>query len=1268
MADVSYISPGASATAAKWNELFAALDAKLDAALAGRNALMWNNSDHAGILMDNSVRMPSGELGGVVGWVYCFVGASRRITGTIKHHGLTRPNYDHSIFEALIAGATVSTYDATHQFVRIPVPTATYALVGLDYNTNGGDDFFAASLEAHQMTYTPPAGSPASYWVMQTDPSATPNACAYPCKQFRYSQAEIAVEDYGSTLTMLAKYNRHNFFRVHNCQGIDLSVEFKGTDGSTKHTLTVPAWGSKCVRRTSVDGTYTEGYKYLQKMKAGDPRFLNFGETLDPVGSGLDILHESYRSALCNSATNPFVVYKWVKLFVERGQSANQYDRGGSFFRDPLTQWDASSLYADQYGTITDTTPLARLRHHAGELLHITQDPATPSVVTAQTIDFQGWETAVADFAAGGITLEKLTYNEGGGLSQITGYSLAGPSDGKNHWLLPVSCNILGGIQVSSDASLFIYSATSVAPNRAVSLASKLYMAFPVTFGASGLFIGVSSIKSREVYAAGSGTSYGLSYSGGSATRYEESAAWTSQASDGGLSEGSATVIQAQSFVWGQFGEWGERTRGELMLTGFGPKLLGEYTITELPAQTSGFGYRLEFGNYVPSGATSALIRFESGAIKLTEEIDLLTSYHWPTAGNPWFLNARNTRRYADLESGGSTSGAVAPIADAGFPAWPIYGADPHLVHPSQTEELQADGSDFRVEALSDTESTLAIQAPCNPPTAPVSNYGKVPFLPLPDVLYGALTNYATSGWWNTHAARVVAGTANKTADGGVTYGGTDYWYRHVRFVLSVEYFNNLAALVNSVKWVRSLDFWQFYLDIGGGTMHRLLANTDGLYNSCRPRTQYSKLSSQDEDFCAVAGIWPRDYHDLPGLGAVIGADKKFLRLALATSGHVVTSRSAQNLVYSGWYNDRYDNYVLTPSLAFDIYSSGTFSEADARAAFGRFQSTSALSDNTTHSWCEISEVEAFAESVGYPFRFEQAGVPFRVAVLEYENVAPGDAAVTSTQTMQIGGAGVGSGFAVEMVDPFVPEVDGATHPDPLWAVSDSISLSAVTWTGRDTVAWNFLACIVDEDGDWVTSDFSFYRLGDDEPGDDVKPLRLTLTGTATAAYSAFSPAYSDYERHQFDGTFYTPAEYYNVADLKVSFDAYFRLAISTEWERRYLLRRNDLVSNNEGFSAGVGQYFGSVVLTQNWNSPASALVEIPVSFFQFTSHNYSSVSDANLQNAANTGVTRYPLQATSPTSPALASISLGSGEEAHAAEADKCYRLLHYVAGVTAV
>jgi hypothetical protein len=370
------------------NGLFDELDDKTNLALDGHNILY---------LLGTSKTLTLNAFAPFMGPAFVWSAGEPLISG---YWGGT---YDHTTYTQAIAAANIGTpaywtsigsvstfaqpyYSTTEKWVRLHVQP--YSEFGI----------LRGSLEAHRIPFQPPGGQTENYWVVEVNAAnfaSLSSTMRFVERRRRTIQAELILEGVTSLL-FEARWNKYDFFRIHNCNAFDATVTFKATDGSTSHTVTVPPYGSQCVRRTGVDGTYTDGFRYFQTFLPGDARFFAMGTGLKGGG---------------NNVVCPAVIVPWVNSLL----GGRPYDSAQSYF--PPTVWldpsiraplpaRSAALYGDPDA---GSTLIGDLLHHKGAFydvgltgLGLGQTP-TISISVKQ---FNGYSGIVADMAAQGVTAQ----------------------------------------------------------------------------------------------------------------------------------------------------------------------------------------------------------------------------------------------------------------------------------------------------------------------------------------------------------------------------------------------------------------------------------------------------------------------------------------------------------------------------------------------------------------------------------------------------------------------------------------------------------------------------------------------------------------------------------------------------------------------------------------------------------------------------------------------------------------------------------------------
>jgi hypothetical protein len=432
---VNYIKSGAPATAATMNALFSSFDAKMSKMMGGngksfalaQEAQMPQNlcgkvfyfiadptkSVYAG-------RLPGPAFGG---------GASLDpVTGLPVFTPPTPVNYNHSLFTNAVAAIQAQlagnpayvTWDETKHIALVPrILPASNPPNGAVWNTYYFVDpymgVFEHSLTAHFLMHQGSKdAAPVPYYI-QDGPNAPPE------KHLQYALAEIVIE--GRTAVDLPViYDKYRCFRIHNLSLLPCAVTF-----GAYHSIVIPPFAVRCVRRTDPKTGYVDGFNYFHKFIPGDPRWgwffpTEWNQATDP--SKIDIAApnggRAANSQVATSIGNPMgLIHDWLNYFsLDYEDTATaSFSAWGTFSIGGISVYsrllrkvnvvsDISAKYKTQFGDPSKTTTLlGDLIHHKGDIRIIrtskTQlDKNHHNVVTFDTVKFNGYATIVADFAA----------------------------------------------------------------------------------------------------------------------------------------------------------------------------------------------------------------------------------------------------------------------------------------------------------------------------------------------------------------------------------------------------------------------------------------------------------------------------------------------------------------------------------------------------------------------------------------------------------------------------------------------------------------------------------------------------------------------------------------------------------------------------------------------------------------------------------------------------------------------------------------------------
>jgi hypothetical protein len=377
MALIPYLGPGEKVTADKWNTLYAEIDARLAKHYSNLSILLWGDAIYSRrfYFFPPENNSPTWDSVGRTwfDWrAYNF--------GFSPFHR----RYEHNIFHDLINSLPVASEplpgapdqrpakDEDWPVVRLRVDdfgglsTQWSPLIWPDNNNWPAADALFVSLEAHKRNLN------GKDYFVYIDYSGGPEYI------HKFSPVEIILGDIGPSFTFPDNWNKYNVFRFHNLQPQPLTVNF-----GSHFTFTVPPTGSRCVRRTAVNGAYTVGFNYFQKLLPGDPWFFKWNGGAARAVTGAPVEDYMGMSTDWCNVTDIFcglhvggLLYNtdWDTSFVPDLPSL-----------DHTKIWDVSSIYcnADYPGgkfevktpaggyfpTIADSLPIGDLCFHRGKLL-----------------------------------------------------------------------------------------------------------------------------------------------------------------------------------------------------------------------------------------------------------------------------------------------------------------------------------------------------------------------------------------------------------------------------------------------------------------------------------------------------------------------------------------------------------------------------------------------------------------------------------------------------------------------------------------------------------------------------------------------------------------------------------------------------------------------------------------------------------------------------------------------------------------------------------
>lgn len=976
---VTLLQPLDSITAARLNSLYQELDNKAAAALGDHSFLFLRVSGSAAPL-------------GVMGRCFFFVGADRPISSY-----LGGSNYDHATFTAAVAGATMLGYDDARRVIYLQEP--------LDLDN---------SLEAHRRKYTPPGGVETNYWVAECSAyQASPFQVAFagdwqqPQHPMKTVQAEIIVED--STLTELdieAAWNKYLFFRIHNLNAASLTVHFLGASGVV-HDLVVPARACRCVRRSGVETGYTDGFKYFQRYKFGDPR--SFWTP--------DISNAPARTN-ANNIWNCSYLVPFIALLA--GLSGPR----AVFKLDRTTLADLSgTLWTGLYGNpASGTTILGDLFFHKGKLLDVALASPDWLSQSAEEITFNGFGSIIDDFDAAGVTVTPTS----------NGFTLKNTDAGAKHYLLAHGTNLLCGTEdgdtVANQRSVLDLTAGFSFDTR---LGGSGLLGWGINFDAFPLALSTDSAEASLDYRAVSWDSNGNPTLGDTetATVDRDACALAAATPLNGLQYDRDTVADARAAL----------ADVSLKVTYFGPM----FQLVQSFAPTG----PTSLGTLSPDNAAldGADLQFPfTSLLELNTDGTRRDSLGFPTwlksytcamgerlfgtvAYTIWdrpFTSPRNARRTHQLvdTADGLAHGSYVRTWHDGQGRDAIIGSQP---------------------AISDDVDT-ACQSVA-PHTAGEADPGWAPFwvwrdwsddnnwhggywetrIPDPDARHTAFRTALTNGaWWAVVTPGVRAVDLFLSNRPGVTDANLDY----LKLNLSVESYNAWASLVNAITAWRPLNFLDHFGVPSPPDTYGLAGS--GPWNGLRirPYNQYGYVwNSTIGDAWEALGITLKTIDDLPAsfadVVAAVGANATFTCPPLTIASDDVvpvldTNPPADTVWASGvsytpasghvWHSTRFYSCKLAhtsdasnepPNTTYWNWVGGGFwhvlsltapdpgdisrSSADTAAAL-----RADLAAISAYNWIAVEDVKALAESLGYRYLHHTDGIPLMLKIAELGDVA----------------------------------------------------------------------------------------------------------------------------------------------------------------------------------------------------------------------------------------------------------------------------------------
>lgn len=890
---LSLLNGGEDATVARWNTLFQALDDKLHAVMNGKSFLLTRNS----------------EVFRFMGLPFFFVNGAR-----VQSGWLGGKNYNHDLFREVAASAEVEVFDSSAKIARLknPVPFDKFVEGGI----NGSDFFFDRSLEAHRRLFQEPDKDPSQYWLMELN-------ALYPQRFWRYGFAEVIFEGAGlEEFDFQPAWDKFGCFRIHNLNRYEMTVAFPG-----RFTLTIPPLDVRCVRRDSATSGYTEGFRYFQKFKPGDPR--TFGG-IHPGRLPVNIAE----AMGANNLFSPFISYRVIAAFLgSRGLGGGGEVDGAKFDLDPHELYDVRSLYADYFGNPNDdATIIGDLLHHKGKLIAARIDDA--GQLSESEVEFRGYSDLKNRWPSA--YKISVTEDENGFLKLETS-----DSEFVAHDLWAQSTNLLNdGVKVRPGMSLnFPFTLASHSPAQSVTPAVEQVVQETATYyatndspfpteviiemetGYAGLLESTLSGQSLRIHKHTVGQVKSLSF-------------W-----------GSPDVVNQNSNV-------AVFTNRALMLTPFGLTLKFDQE------------FDLNFLNPAHSDVLQSI--YSGGIIDLTRGSYSLTESRLISHGSITFTDYGWPTRFAG-------AAFTSPRAERIYAKYRVE--DGQRFHPDiRNEPFGDDGADFDCTTIEDVEEN-GVRILETLEQSYVHAASVFPFF-----------RAETDGHYDL-ISRKVQYSSNRTALlGGTSGAGFPSRDRFIRLNLLREHYNALASTINAIKGCRPFSFFSFRVEANGEAVNFVpgslgilpggsIANVGPYSGRFRPANEFCQVQKDSALWrvCSSLGVRIRTKDDLPEslirLKEQQTLSGSFLR-TYQTFYTFVGKEPASRPDFDVYHYKATVKKVSERSL---IGDGGLFSGQYLRDVFG-----GSTTDDEYH-WLAVEDVKSLAESLGFQFALERAVIPYRL-------------------------------------------------------------------------------------------------------------------------------------------------------------------------------------------------------------------------------------------------------------------------------------------------
>ena len=1018
-------------SAAKWNEFFAEVDRKIVLVMDGKSLMLHPDFDDA-------------DFRSIFGIFFLFIRERTTRTANFLPNQLT---YDHAPFTEAAQTLAVSLFDSDKRVISLDAAVPLSFWQRIDSGAQGF--FFNRSLEAHNRMFQEAGKSAASYWLFER-----PGTVNFrPEKISRYGQAEIVIEGAGwADFQMDQRWNKYNFFRFHNLTSYAVTVSFAGY-----HSLTIPRWESRCVRRSAVDSGYLDGYNYFQKFATGDPRVYEMPQSnATPWGS-----------MGANNVISPALVYRFLDNVCGPSQLTDARPR---VYRDPHELYDVADLYS-QFPAITNAALIGDLLHHAGALNSV---KITAGVAAKTTVQFPGYAQLKAGIlAAEGVS---VTQNADGTLT-------LGTTTGLTHDLWGVGTNLLGVPMGSLTAGITLPTACPASEDVVPLIAAVVSDVRTWTsFQAQG--DGTVALGGNLSATAQVNTSRATSYSGNS-TNAIMIHAWT-----------VADILSLNA--WGNAALPGQNTAmatfesRQLTLTPFGLKLAFSKRVPTRyhPIQSFNFNTNL----WEPLGTLN--LRLDTAAVEGTDIVYAkaisFDGYGWAAPSQPQaglgvpvvarkaaFIGPRTSRITSACPS------ALLEFIPGTFTPGAASGLTYH--HPSISgQPIGADGADFSVAPYSRSAKQSDITGITALRTLDLSyptDFGNAD-IPYDFPIYA---DDVLSEYWRDSAL------SNYTAARAGYLTNNPSTVRAIRMNLLREHYNMLAVTVNALKKCLPFTYEMFERNLP-------VPNTVGPFGGAYcPANQYCSFArdSDASSFFRSIGVVRRGINSLPASFAAVKATEQ-MRVRFRTSyhaslkfvGHRIVHAASADTVYS-----RFEERLEIGETVASVEPATTFNLSLLTTEI--FGVSGNLNDE--FFWVTVEDVQTAAESFGFKWHYERQAVPYVLKVFTADRTASRRLYCSNPST----GIEQAEFFKVVELGPVVFNPPGAELNFDRTTFSDFYT---------DGNFAQMTECVDGETAEWIRG-VEIVRLLDHRAGDELtSTANVTDVGIDLAAQAVFKIGFGDDE------------------------------------------------------------------------------------------------------------------------------------------------------------